>query len=84
MGCLQCRLQADDAVKILDQLKKGEKPRLGSQYRSKAEPAGAIINRGEKWVPQEGVQTLMGALPGPYCRDLGEIPPPKKAEAPKA
>jgi NADH dehydrogenase (ubiquinone) flavoprotein 2 len=81
-------LTVADAIKVIDQLKKGEKPRLGSQYRSKAEPMGAVVNRGEKWVPMPGgVQTLTGPPPQPFCRDLGEIPPPKTAaaaEKPKA
>lgn len=79
----------DDTLKIIEQLRKGEKPKPGSQHRSKAEPAGAIVNRGEKWVPMEGTVTLTTPPPGPYCRDLGEIPQPgaKKeaaAAAPKA
>ena len=41
---------------------------VGSQHRIKAEPAGAMI--AGKWVPSTGTTTLMGALPGPYCRDL--------------
>lgn len=40
----------------------------GSQYRTKAEPMGAVQNG--KWVPKDGVQTLMGTLPPPVCRDL--------------
>ena len=57
-------LSAADAIKIVDTLKKGEKPRVGSQYREKAEPAGAMIN--SKWVPKDGAKTLMGTPRGPY------------------
>jgi NADH dehydrogenase (ubiquinone) flavoprotein 2 len=58
-----------DVVAIVDQLAKGEKPKLGSQHRSKAEPAGAIVDG--KWVPCSGSSTLnFAAPPGPYCRDL--------------
>ncbi|CAG9460694.1 unnamed protein product [Pedinophyceae sp. YPF-701] len=69
-------LTQDDMRKILDQIKRGEKPKTGSQYRSKAEPAGAIVNRGEKWVPMQGHTTLTGDPPGPRCRDLDAPPPP--------
>mgnify|MGYP001807015248 CR=1 FL=1 len=41
----------------------------GSQYRLKAEPAGAV-HGGEKWVPKDGETTLTGAPRAPYCRDL--------------
>jgi NADH dehydrogenase (ubiquinone) flavoprotein 2 len=42
---------------------------MGSQHRTKAEPAGAVV--GGKWVAKEGGQTtLMGPPRGPYCRDL--------------
>lgn len=57
-------LSAADAIKIVDTLKKGDKPRVGSQYREKAEPAGAMIN--SKWVPKDGATTLMGQPRGPY------------------
>jgi NADH dehydrogenase (ubiquinone) flavoprotein 2 len=50
----------------------GEKPRLGSQHRSKAEPAGAVV--GNKWVPAKGAETLMGTPRGPYCRNLDDPP----------
>jgi NADH dehydrogenase (ubiquinone) flavoprotein 2 len=44
-------------------------PQVGSQFRMKAEPAGAVV--GGKWVPHsEGQTTLMGTPRGPYCRDL--------------
>eukprot|EP00201_Polytomella_parva_P022589 CAMPEP_0175045636 /NCGR_PEP_ID=MMETSP0052_2-20121109/4547_1 /TAXON_ID=51329 ORGANISM="Polytomella parva, Strain SAG 63-3" /NCGR_SAMPLE_ID=MMETSP0052_2 /ASSEMBLY_ACC=CAM_ASM_000194 /LENGTH=276 /DNA_ID=CAMNT_0016309217 /DNA_START=52 /DNA_END=882 /DNA_ORIENTATION=+ len=63
-------LTPQDAVSILEKLKKGEKPKLGSQHRQTAEPAGAVV--GDKWVPSSGENTLMGELPGPYCRDLSK------------
>nr|7ARC_E Chain E, kDa [Polytomella sp. Pringsheim 198.80]7ARD_E Chain E, kDa [Polytomella sp. Pringsheim 198.80] len=63
-------LTPQDAVNILEKLKKGEKPKLGSQHRQTAEPAGAVV--GDKWIPSSGEQTLMGELPGPYCRDLSK------------
>mmetsp|Transcript_32365 Transcript_32365/g.44886 ORF Transcript_32365/g.44886 Transcript_32365/m.44886 type:complete len:273 (+) Transcript_32365:86-904(+) len=44
-------------VKILDMLKKGEKPKVGSQTRETCEPMG-------------GRTTLLEDPPGPYCRDL--------------
>lgn len=55
----------------------GEKPRLGSQHRSKAEPAGAVV--GDKWVPAKGADTLAGTPRGPYCRDLSDPPPAQPA-----
>lgn len=71
-----------DTVAIVDTLKKGGKPKIGSQHRSKAEPAGAVI--GGKWVPSKPTpeqMTLMGEPPGPYCRNLDEVP---AAQAPPA
>lgn len=54
---------------------------LGSQYRGKAEPAGAIIDG--KWVPNpDGQTTLNEQPPGPMCRDLTD--PPKPPEQPAA
>uniref|UniRef100_A0A6T7YBN2 NADH dehydrogenase [ubiquinone] flavoprotein 2, mitochondrial n=1 Tax=Pyramimonas obovata TaxID=1411642 RepID=A0A6T7YBN2_9CHLO len=50
-------LTPDSAKKVIDQLKKGETPKVGSQIRSKAEPAS-------------GQTTLTETPPGPYCRDL--------------
>ena len=47
-------------------------PQAGSQHRSKAEPAGAVV--GGKWVadkPKPEQMTLMGACPcsaGGHCR----------------
>jgi NADH dehydrogenase (ubiquinone) flavoprotein 2 len=61
-------LTPKDVVNIVEDLRKGKKPRMGSQYRSKAEPAGAVANG--KWVPKEGSTTLSGPPRGPYCRDL--------------
>jgi NADH dehydrogenase (ubiquinone) flavoprotein 2 len=59
---------------VVDALKRGEKPKLGSQHRDRAEPAGAVA--GGKWVPCSGTMTLTGPPRGPYCRDLTEPPPP--------
>lgn len=78
-------LTPEDAVTIVNTLHKGGKPRLGSQHRSKAEPAGAVVNG--KWVastPPAEAQTLTGPPPGPYCRDLTDEPesthPPEAAK----
>ncbi|CAD7701222.1 unnamed protein product [Ostreobium quekettii] len=62
-----------DAIRIVDMLKRGEKPKLGSQYRSKAEPVGAV--QSGKWVGYESVgeTTLAGKPSGPYCRDLDAV-----------
>ncbi|KAG1675386.1 hypothetical protein FOA52_012305 [Chlamydomonas sp. UWO 241] len=59
-----------DVVSIVSDLKAGKTPKVGSQYRSKAEPAGAMING--KWVPEKAgtVHTLTGTPTGPYCRNL--------------
>lgn len=57
-----------DMVSILDTIKKGGKPKPGSQHRDKAEPAGAVV--GDKWVPKVGAMTLTGPPRAPYCRDL--------------
>lgn len=75
-------LTPEDTVKILQQLKKGETPRAGSQHRSKAEPAGAIANG--KWVPNPpdaSAKTLQGEVRGPYCRNLDEEPPAPPPDA---
>ncbi|KAL4444855.1 hypothetical protein ABPG77_003905 [Micractinium sp. CCAP 211/92] len=76
-------LTPEDVIGIVDTLKKGGKPKVGSQHRSKAEPAGAVVNG--KWVPSkpgaDGL-TLTGEPPGPYCRNLDE-PAPEQAAAPK-
>lgn len=52
----------------------------GSQFRSKAEPAGAV--KGDTWVPGTNfTKTLQEAPSGPYCRNIDEAPP---LEQPKA
>jgi NADH dehydrogenase (ubiquinone) flavoprotein 2 len=61
-------LTPQNVVSVLSDIKAGKVPRVGSQFRKKAEPAGAVY--GEKWHPQTGVETLMGTPTGPYCRDL--------------
>jgi len=72
-------LTTADAVGIVEQLRKGEAPRVGSQHRDKCEPAGVIWQ--DKWVAQpKGEETLQGEPAGPYCRDLDAI----KAELEKA
>lgn len=76
-------LTSEDAISIMDDLKAGKKPRVGSQHREKAEPAG-VIHDG-KWVPNtEGQRTLTwDHPPGPYCRDLTDPPKEASAEAKK-
>ena len=49
-----------DAVAVVKALKAGQKPRVGSQHRDKAEPMG-------------GQTTLTGEPRGPYCRDLAKV-----------
>lgn len=49
-----------DAVAVCKALKAGEKPRVGSQHRDKAEPI-------------TGQTTLLSEPPGPYCRDLAKV-----------
>ena len=72
-------LTTADAVGIVEKLRKGEAPRVGSQHRDKCEPAGVIWQ--DKWVAQpKGEETLMGELSGPFCRDLDAL----KAELEKA
>mmetsp|Transcript_35572 Transcript_35572/g.92409 ORF Transcript_35572/g.92409 Transcript_35572/m.92409 type:complete len:256 (-) Transcript_35572:97-864(-) len=63
-------LTTGDAVGILESLKKGQPPKVGSQHRSKAEPAGSVQN--DKWVAGKLTErtTLTGEAPGPRCRDL--------------
>lgn len=64
-----------DAVRIANTLKKGETPKVGSQYREKAEPVGVV--HGSKWVATKGGETtLIGEPSGPYCRNLDEEPAP--------
>lgn len=48
------------AVKVCEELKAGKSPKVGSQTRHKAEPAG-------------GFTTLVGPPPGPRCRDLDKV-----------
>lgn len=70
-------LTPQDVVGIVNDLKSGKAPKPGSQHRSKAEPAGAVVDG--KWVsnpPSPEQQTLTGPPPGPYCRDLDEEPAP--------
>ena len=50
-------LTPESVVGIVDKLRKGEKPKVGSQIRDKAEPI-------------TGQTTLLEKPPGPYCRDL--------------
>lgn len=50
-------LTPESVCKVVDQLKKGEKPKVGSQTRDKAEPGGQQT-------------TLLKEPAGPYCRDL--------------
>lgn len=68
-------LTPDDVLKIVDTLRKGGKPKLGSQHRAVAEPAGAIVG-GTKWVASQGTMTLSGPPRAPYCRDLDKSEPP--------
>lgn len=74
-------LTPDDACRIADTYKAGKLPdKVGSQYRSKAEPAGHTP-RGAPWKKMDGGTTLQEAPPGPYCRDLDAAtapPPPPK------
>ena len=59
-----------DAVAVVKALKAGQKPRVGSQHRDKAEPMGA------------GAQlTLTGEPRGPYCRDLAKVKADMEAAA---
>mmetsp|Transcript_490 Transcript_490/g.537 ORF Transcript_490/g.537 Transcript_490/m.537 type:complete len:278 (+) Transcript_490:79-912(+) len=53
-------LEVADAIRIVDMLKKGETPKVGSQTRDKAEPHG-------------GQLTLLDPPPGPYCRELPKV-----------
>lgn len=74
-------LTPEDAISILETLRRGEKPKVGSQHRYSAEPAGTVA--GDKWIPSKPGQevTLRGEPSGPYCRNLDQ---PLDAEAPKA
>ena len=53
-------LTPQTAVKVCEELKAGKSPRVGSQTRDKAEPAG-------------GLTSLTGEPRGPYCRDLAQV-----------
>ena len=53
-------LTPEDAVAVCKALKKGEKPRVGSQHRDKAEP-------------KTGQTTLTSEPRGPHCRDLAQV-----------
>uniref|UniRef100_A0A7S0RAC8 NADH dehydrogenase [ubiquinone] flavoprotein 2, mitochondrial n=1 Tax=Chlamydomonas leiostraca TaxID=1034604 RepID=A0A7S0RAC8_9CHLO len=61
-------LTPEDTVAILDTLRKGGKPKPGSQHRDKAEPAGCVA--GGKWIPSKGEVTLAGTPPGPRAPNL--------------
>mmetsp|Transcript_10012 Transcript_10012/g.28745 ORF Transcript_10012/g.28745 Transcript_10012/m.28745 type:complete len:310 (-) Transcript_10012:10-939(-) len=63
-------LTTSDAIGILDSLKKGGKPKPGSQHRIVAEPSGSV--QSDKWVPGNLKErtTLKGEARGPMCRDL--------------
>ncbi|GAB4823881.1 hypothetical protein N2152v2_010927 [Parachlorella kessleri] len=69
-------LTPEDTLGIIETIKKGGKPKPGSQHRKKAEPAGAVANG--KWVASkpgaDGI-TLTGEPRGPYCRNLDEPEP---------
>ena len=66
-------LTPPDAQRIVEDLRNGKVPKAGSQYRWKAEPAGAVVD-GQRWVASDpgASKTLQGDPPGPYCRDLDE------------
>ena len=52
------------------------RPQLGSQFRTKAEPAGRA--EADCWVPGKNfTKTLQGPPSGPFCRNLDESPPPE-------
>lgn len=62
-------LTPEDTVKIVEALRKGKQPKVGSQYRRDAEAAGAVVNG--KWVAKAASSAvLQGTPPGPFCRDL--------------
>lgn len=72
-------LTPEDTVKIIEALRKGQKPKVGSQYREDAEAAGAVVNG--KWVAKKPAHpVLQGAPPGPFCRDLDAAPAEAAAE----
>jgi len=57
-------LTPGDTVKIIEALRKGEKPKINSQYRNKAEPRGVVTDG--NWVPSEGTVTLTTPPRGPF------------------
>jgi len=58
-----------DAIEIVETLKKGGTPKVGSQHRDKAEPAGVVYE--DQWIPKdEGYTSLTTPPTGPYCREL--------------
>ena len=62
-------LTTKDAIAIVEALKKGETPKVGSQHRDKAEPAGVVYE--DQWIAMpEGQTTLTSPPTGPYCREL--------------
>ncbi|CAK0787174.1 hypothetical protein CVIRNUC_010390 [Coccomyxa viridis] len=80
-------LTPQDVLKILDDIKAGKKPKAGSQYRKFAEPAGQMQNG--KWVSASNKAGLTlrfensgGKPPGPYCRDLDQVPAEGEAKGP--
>ena len=79
-------LTPSDAVGLVRDLKAGKAPKVGSQHRQFAEPAGTA-NSGA-WVAGKGgpgrttlnFEANGGKVPGPFCRDLdapeAQITPP--------
>lgn len=66
-------LTPEDTIKIIEALRNGDQPKVGSQYRADAEAAGAVVNG--KWVPKKPTNAvLQGFPPGPFCRDLDAVP----------
>eukprot|EP01026_Neomeris_dumetosa_P003057 TRINITY_DN10837_c0_g2_i1.p1 TRINITY_DN10837_c0_g2~~TRINITY_DN10837_c0_g2_i1.p1 ORF type:complete len:273 (-),score=34.11 TRINITY_DN10837_c0_g2_i1:162-980(-) len=61
-------LTTQSVIEIIETLRKGGVPKVGSQFRNKSEPKGAVVN--DKWVQFEGQRTLTEEPRGPYCRDL--------------
>lgn len=82
MCCAAQDLTPETTISILETLKKGEKPRVGSQFRSKAEPAGCVANG--KWNPSNGTQTLTGTPRGPFAPNLDAQAAQPQAAAKKA
>ncbi|KAJ9506554.1 NADH:ubiquinone oxidoreductase 24 kDa subunit [Haematococcus lacustris] len=70
-------LTPETTIAIIEALKKGDTPKVGSQFRVKAEPAGAVVNYASKWVPAPGgVQTLSSPPRGPSAPNLDKPPAP--------